>query len=189
MTESNNLPVKISSQELIVHARQEQGLIARGMEAVLHTNDPTLAEDFDAIYRQARDMYDHITELGDKSGFNAVWTQKDLDDLKEVLDTFNRLAENEYGKAYFPLSLLYSGGRSFPVHKENAQRYAKLALEWCIANQNLCDPEIWNDLGRLYWLGDVVETSHEQAFHWYQKAAECGLEQAQYNLAALYYNG
>ena len=189
MTDSNHLPVRISSSDVVAHAGQGHSLIARGMEAVLRTNDPVLAADHESIYRRARETHDHLIELGDKTGFNAVWTQKNLDDLQETLDAFHELADHEYGKAYFPLSLFYSGGRSFPAHAEKARYYAKLALEWCTAHQDMEDPETWNDLGRLYWLGEVIETDYAQAFYWYQKAAEKGLAQARYNLAALYQNG
>ena len=188
MIERKNLPAKLTPQEVVVHIEQ-RGLVARGMAAVMSSKDPSLAEDLDAFYRQARDAYNHITELGDKSGFGIVWTRSDLDDLKDALDAFKQLADKQYGKAYFPLSLLHNGGRSFPVHREHAQHYARLAFDWCIANQNKNDPEIWNDLGRLYWLGEVVRTDYEQALYWYQKAAEGELEQAQYNLGAMYYNG
>jgi len=189
MSEQKNIPAKAGAQDVVTHAGQAGSLVMRGMTALLSGKDPSLAEDYDEIYHRARSAYDYIIELGDKSGFGIAWTRSDLDHLDDAMEAFKKLADCQYGKSYLPLSLIYSGGRSFPVHRENAQRYAKLALEWCTANQHRDDPEVWNDLGRLHWLNEESGPDYAQALLWYQKAADRGNAQAQYNLGSLYYNG
>ena len=110
MTEQKIFPAKVATQEVMVHMEQRGSLVARGMAAVMSSKDPSLAEDLDAFYCQAREAYNHIIELGDKTGFGIAWTRSDLDDLKGALDAFKQLADKQYGKAYLPLSLLHNGG-------------------------------------------------------------------------------
>ena len=46
-----------------------------------------------------------------------------------------------------------------------------------------------NVLGRLYEKGEGAEKNLYEVFYWYQKAAENGDSNAQYNFALLYHRG
>jgi TPR repeat protein len=46
-----------------------------------------------------------------------------------------------------------------------------------------------SNLGIAYAFGKGVLKNDKQAVYWYQKAAEQGLAEAQYNLGAMYANG
>lgn len=101
--------------------------------------------------------------------------------LAEVLSTFQQLAAEGYGKAYFPLSALYSGWQSIEGDSEKAEHYRKLAFDWLHANQHLNDTEIWHDLGALYEGDDV-----ELAIHWFKKAADAGDASSMWGLVGAY---
>ncbi len=127
----------------------------RGLVAVQESKALALAKTDDALYRQARDAYNRITGYGNKHGVGNIWAADELAELKAAFETFRRLADRQYGKAYFPLSRFYTGYQSIPKNKELAKHYLALAFDWCYANQLLNDPEIWNDLGSLYLCGEA----------------------------------
>ena len=41
----------------------------------------------------------------------------------------------------------------------------------------------------MYYHGHGVDVNYKKAIEWYEKAAEQGDAQAQYNLGSMYYNG
>ncbi len=166
--------------ELAVKAHSTTGLV--------------LTKDSDALYREARDVYSRITGEGNILG---GWSIGELAELKKAFEVFCRLADEQYGKAYLPLSMIYYVYRYYQwckddshyEYEELAHRYAHLAFDWCSTNQHQNDPEIWNDLGTLYWEEETVETNYELAHYWYQKAAISGFTYAQYNLGLMYAEG
>ena len=150
MTDRKDLPAKITSQEVAVQTVQRGSLVMRGIMAIKESKALALTQGNDALYREARDAYNCITDYGNKHGVGDIWSTDELAELKTALDAFQRLADKQYGKAYFPLSRFYTGHQSIPEIKELAQRYLVESFDWCYANQLESDPEIWNDLGSLY---------------------------------------
>jgi uncharacterized protein len=82
------------------------------------------------------------------------------------------LSDEGYGKAYFPLSMIFKLGQGVVIDEQTAIQYAQLAFEWCFDNQLQDDPEIWSDLGMMYRGGEVVKTNYNLAFFWFKKAAK-----------------
>ena len=160
----------------------------RGLVAVQESKGLALTKDSDALYRQARDVYNHITNDGFRSGavYRAVGSPQQLIELRLAFEALQKLADSHYGKAYFPLAIIYRGGQSMPFDEERTRHYRKMACDWCIANRHQNDPEIWNDLGTHWPLGEAVKKNGK--LYWYQKAAESGLAQSQTNLGFMYSN-
>ncbi|MEI6268197.1 MAG: tetratricopeptide repeat protein [Methylococcaceae bacterium] len=125
---------------------------------------------FNAQYRQARNIYNRLTNDGNEARFNEELSLKQdtqmnlfevdyLDQepllvirqqLVDVFSVFQYLANQSYGKAYVPLAQMYRGGQGIEKNLDKAGYYSVLAYEWCFANQALNDPEIWTDLAWLY---------------------------------------
>lgn len=147
MTERENLPAKLAAQGLAATTEKRGSLVGRGLAAVLSNTQLALTEDNDALYRQAREVYNRLTDDGLGSWFGYSEREQPLTD---AMNTFLQLASEGYGKAYFPLSTLYGGEQSAKGDIVQAERFHKLALDWLHANEHLNDPEIWHDLGVLY---------------------------------------
>lgn len=156
MTEQ--LPVLAKPHHLAVTVIRSNSLIARGLGLIQSGVYALDIADRDAFYRKARDGYNRITVDGSSSGWGDIWTPDELVELRSACETFQRLADAGYGKAYFPLFIFYDGGQGIPEDKERTQHYAKMAFDWCFDNQLQNDPEIWNDFGTLYRLGKGTET-------------------------------
>ena len=109
-----------------------------------------------------------------------------IQQLADVFAMLQQLADMGYGKAFFPLASIYQGGQGISHNIEKADYYSRLAFDWCSANQALNDPEIWRDLGSMYYHGHGVEQDDEQAVFWFRKAAEQGNADAQYYLGWIY---
>ncbi len=136
-------------------------------------------------YCQARLIYDQ------RIGY---WNEKD----DEAFNIFTQLADEGYGKAYYPLSQLYISklyikeGEYQALHSEHqvlhvehqVLHFQQLAFAWCYANKNNHDPELCGDLGDMHLYEDV-----EQAAFWLHKAAEHGCAAAQHNLSHSYQFG
>ncbi len=201
MADRKILPAVIN-QKVAVQTEQRGSLVMRGLVAVQVNKGLALTKDNDALYREARDVYNRIAgegiDLGD-------WSTGELAELKKAFEAFYRLADEQYGKAYLPLSMIYYVYRyyqwrnddSHHEYEELAHHYVHLAFEWCANNQYQNDPEIWNDLGTLYrnelgtlyWNEETIETNYEMAHYWFQKAAMQGFTYAQYNLGLMYGQG
>ena len=63
MTDREKLPAVIN-QKVSVHTGQNGSLVMRGLVAVQESKALTLTKDNDALYRQARDVYNRITNYG-----------------------------------------------------------------------------------------------------------------------------
>lgn len=184
MDETENLPSKLAAQSLASAAGKPSNLVARGMFAVLANKQQVLTKRNDARYRQAREVYDRLTDDG------YSWRDGHLKSdasLIEALETLLQLADEGYGKAYFPLSTLctlqnlYLGEASIKDKLVKAERFHKPAFDWLHANQHLNDPEIWHDLGALY-----VGNDADHAIHWFQKAADVGDVRSMWGLVGAY---
>lgn len=191
MDEIENLPVKFVAHNIATTADKRSSLVGRGLAA--------LRKDNDELYRQAREIYNRLTDDG--LGMWSGYKERKLP-LAEVFDLFQQLAAVSYGKAYFPLSALYSGWQSIEGDSAKAERYRKLAFDWLHANQHLNDPEIWHDLGALYVqhhhydpeifddLGvPYAGENNELAVHWFQKAADAGHASSMWMLSGAYETG
>ncbi len=114
------------------------------------------------------------------------WNEIDKPALFEAFKIFKQLADEHYGKSYYPLSVLYDAERDAEEGKERTRYFEQLAFTWCYANQSNHDAELWGDLGDMYLHGCGVEENHEQSAFWYHKAAEHGYAEAQHNLSHSY---
>lgn len=173
-------------RNIAVSVQPRGSLAERGLLAIQIGTKLAQTKDNDALYRQARAVYDLITDNGGVSWFGERLGRKwiPISALTEAFTTFQRLAADGYGKAYYPLSTLYGGEQSLKGDKNLARHFSKLALDWCLANSSKGDPEIWNDLGICY-----LHEDNEQAVHWFRKAAEQGHAWGLLNLAMMYDEG
>lgn len=193
MDENENLPANLAEQRLAATTEKRGSLVARGMAAVLTHNQQTLAKANDTLYREARTIFDEWSgeEVGvrKRTWRDWIWNGAENPDLFESFEMFKLLANNNYGKSYYPLSLLYSLCSNAESGQNRYQNFAQLAMEWCLANQANRDIELWCDLGDMYRQGHSIETDFAQAAYWYHKAAEQGFVRAQYNLGVMYSQG
>lgn len=177
MTERENLPAKMVAQELTAPTEKRGSLVARGMTAVLANHRRDLAKDNGALYRQAREAYNRLTN----DGLDSWYEHREQE--ASLTDVFLRLANEGYGKAFFPLSVLYRGAPFVGISDhQQADRFEQLAFDWLHANELQNDPEIWHDLGALC-MGVHVE---ETAIHWFQKAADAGDISSMWELTGIF---
>ncbi len=182
MTDREKLPANTVNRSVTVSVAQRGSLVARGLAAIQTGTKLALMKDRDTLYRQAREVYDLITDCGGTSWVGErgrKWVP--ISALTEAFITFQRLAAEGYGKAYYPLSTLYGGEQSVKEDEELARHFRKMARDWCLANSSKGDPEIWNDLGICYLYED-----NDQAVYWFRKAAEQGHAWGLLNLAMMY---
>lgn len=177
MNERKNLPGKILAQDVVVTPTQRGSLVGRGLTA--------LRKDNDELYRQARLVFDQQ---------GMTWHEPYLKGsyFPAIAPTFNvlkQLAKEGFGKAYYPLAILYLGKRGIEKNLELARNFKELAFKWCSANQASRDPEIWLDLGNIYANFSGKKENDVQAVEWYQLAAEQGNILAQSELGYMYYRG
>jgi len=166
MTVPENLPAAISSQGLAILSKQPGSLVLRGLAA--------LKKDNDTLYRQARAVF----EINRKNLRNL----REHTALFAAFNILQKLAEANYGMAYYPLSIL-------DRREHHISPYAQMAFDWCFENQKIHDAELWWDLGEMYREGDGVERSWEKAAYWVRKAAEQGNTNAQFRLGDFYKHG
>lgn len=171
MDERENLPAVITAQAVAMLTGQRGSLVGRGLAA--------LRKDNDALYRQARAVFDRGDGVRN-------WNAAKNPAISAAFKIFQQLANENYGKAFYPLSILYGGNRDNEEGKNRARHFAQLAFDWCFANQANQDAELWCDLGQMYELGCGVEKNDERAVHWFRKAAEQGNADGQSWLGLMY---
>lgn len=120
----------------------------------------------DELYRQARNIFDRLDSI-------PVWDESNQV-ISSTFNIFQQLADDYYGKAFYPLSKLYCNRQDVVESGDKTNCLAQLAFEWCFFNQSIQDAEIWCDLGRMYDEGYGAEQDDEQAAYWLHKAAEQG---------------
>lgn len=145
------------------------------MTADTSRKNPTLL-DCESIYRCARSA---IVQKVD------YWKMTDDSPWMPIFKDCRKLAEIGYGKSYYLLHLLY-GSQLYRIESSALSRhFENLSFEWCMANKDIQDAEVWNDLGEIYQ-GLEVEDNFYHAAYWFAKAAEHGDPVAQYNMAECY---
>ncbi|MFA6163354.1 MAG: hypothetical protein WC685_08000 [Methylobacter sp.] len=193
MTEQ--LPVISTFHNVTTIEKKFTSLIGRGLSAIQRKETGLVRPELDVRYRQARDIYNSILDcfadefdLGEID-LAQIGLFEILQQLTDVFTVFQQLANASYGKAYFPLANMYWGEQGISRNIDKADYYSCMAFDWCNTNQELNDPEIWVDLGWMYFDGRGVEQSYEQAVFWYRKAAEQGNTNAQFKLGNAYLDG
>jgi TPR repeat protein len=167
--------VVVNFGDLVPSTVQRSGLVAQDLATVPHSKHPTLPRDNDVLYYQARAEFDRR----DKYKYRSECKNRALiPDFK----IFQQLANENYGKAYYPLSVLYSNRGDIEEGQVFEQHYEQLALDWCSANQANQDVELWCDLGEMYRRGP----NDDQAGYWFRKAAGQGYIRAQLNMGNYY---
>jgi hypothetical protein len=157
------LPVVDTSHNLATTGKKSATLLGRGLAAI--QNQKLVFAENDKPYRQSRDIYNRITDYGIARRFNSEAVPKQsaqvdlfesyplqpfLNTLKQLADVFmvfQQLADQGYGKAYFPLACMYQGGQGISPNAKKTTYYSRLAFLWNFANRVSDDPEIWADLG------------------------------------------
>lgn len=177
MDERENLPAKLAAQGLVTTGKRV-GLVGRGLATILANNQQVMINSDDAIYRQAREVYNRLTydELDS-------WYQYQ-DQVIPLIDVFRQLADKEYVKAYFPLSVLYRNAPCVGIRGDHQQadRIEQLAFDWLRENKVQNDPEICHDLGALF----LTIHLEDAAIEWFQKAADAGDSSSMWALVSVY---
>lgn len=181
MTERKNIPAVITAQAVAVLSEQRGSLVARGLAAVQESKKHELIRNSqDALYRQARTEFEFY-----RGRYVDIWRENKDPALFSAFKIFQQLANESYGKAYYPLSILYGDKREIEEGKNRAQYFAQLAFDWCFANQTNQDHELWCDLAAMYRNGFGIEQNAEQAVYWFRKAAAQGSASAQGSLGEM----
>ena len=150
---------------------------------ILHSEISALTDSKDALFRHAKSAVGRVFYI-------SSWCEEDHPAIFSAFKIFQQLANDNYGKAYHPLSCLYRKSQDEKdEHQYQAQHIGQLAFEWSIANQSNQDVEVWCDLGEMYICGYVVERDANQAAAWWRKAAEQGFVDAQWSLGVTYLDG
>jgi hypothetical protein len=206
MNMSDKLPIIRGSRGINVSLNISTSLIGRGLSSILNKEIRIALTEKDARYRKARVIYNRITRYGDEQRFDADRCREQneqvdlfnvnslqpfydmLKQLQGIFTVFQQLADEDYGKAYFPLAMMYRGGQGIKQNREKENHFSSMSFDWCFANQALNDPEIWTDLGALLStdLGGMYDYKNEEkAIFWYRKAAEQGDADAQFRISQL----
>ncbi len=132
-------------------------------------------------YRKLRIIFDRETLLGSWKADNPA--------ISATLKAFQQLAEDQFERAYYPLSVLILARDHGHEDATQARRLAELAFEHTFARRDQDDPTLWCDLGDMYRDGHGVAPDRQQAEHWHRKAAERGYARAQWSLGLELYDG
>ncbi|WP_411727530.1 tetratricopeptide repeat protein [Methyloglobulus sp.] len=197
---ADQLPQITGSRAVNATATPTASLIGRGLSAIQNKGIGIAQTELDARYRKARDVYDRITDYSWEYRFKCEDMPKRdkqfdvfednplqpyfdlLQQLADVFKVFQELADQGYGRAYFPLARMYWGGLGINRDTEKKEYYSRSSFSFCLANQTLNELEIWSDLGWMYDNGHGIQQDYQQAVFWYRKAAEQGYAIAQYVL-------
>lgn len=201
---ADQLPIIGGSRAINSGTKASTSLIGRGLSAIQNKETGLAKSDLDARYRQARDIYNRITDYGEQNRFNVELLPKQgellkdprllqlqplynlIKQLADVFTVFQQLADAGYGNAYFPLAIMYRGGQGISQNIDKADYYGRKAFDWCFANQALNDPEIWTDLGWMYHHEYGVAPNNEETESFFYNAFELSHANAPYNLRKWY---
>lgn len=170
--------------------KTKRRLVSRGLNEMLElisqpTKQVLQTSNNDVVYRQARDIYNDLTN----DGF-GIWTGHEdrKKPLTDALLIFQQLANQGYGKAFYPLSTLYCGEQSIPANLTLADHYSKLAFDYLCNNQLLDDVEIWSDLGKLYFMREREKEKPDWTlpYYWFEKAANLGAVNCMWHLVGFF---
>ncbi|WGZ92870.1 MAG: SEL1-like repeat protein [Candidatus Thiothrix putei] len=122
-------------------------------------------------------------------------------DYAQALKWYSKAAAQGEGRAHLALGWMYFQGKGVTKdHAQALQYYANAAAHGCIVQCELNllgtiqqaeagDVTVQYSLGLLYYQGKFTERNHDQALHWFQKAAEQGHADAQFKVGEMHYQG
>ena len=196
-----NKLIIVSNRNIVTKNNPTASLLGRGLSNLKSKANLIGVTDLEVTYRKARDAYNGITKYGE-DGQCQVKSVLDItaklnnsepffiktQQLVDVSFVFQELADNHFGKAYFPLAIMYLRGQGISQNLEKSDFYFKRAFEWCFTYKELIDPEIWSDLGEMYSSNNyfLLEQDDEKSVLWHRKAAEYGYKWSQYKLGIMY---
>jgi len=204
---ADQLPIIIQTRAVNFGVTTSTSLIGRGLSAIQRKETGFAQPEMDKQYKQATDIYNCITNYSYERRFNCEDMPKrgkqldmfdhnplqpyfdKLQQLANVFTVFQQLADQGYGKAYFPLARMYEGGQGISQNLGKADYYCHLAYDWYLANQALNEPEIWRNLAWSFRHGSHWDIHLFQALCLYLIAAEQGDAAAQFELSVMYNNG
>jgi TPR repeat protein len=170
----------VSNRNIATKNSPTASLLGRGLNNLKSKVDVIAATDLEVTYREARDAYNHITALGYRNNIEFI------EQLAGISLIFHELADKDFGKAYYPLAIMYYYGEGISQNAEESDFYYKRAYEWCFAHKELIDSEIWSDLGSMHFYENHLELDQKQGIFWQQKAADQGYKYSQYSLGESY---
>jgi TPR repeat protein len=176
---TNKLTI-VSNRNIVTKNSPTASLLGRGLNNLRSKVNVIAATDLEVTYRQARDAYNHITDLRYRNNIEFI------EQLVGISIIFHELADKNFGKVYYPLAIMYGCGQGVSQNEEKSHFYYKKAYEWCFAHKELIDCEIWSDLGSMHFYGTPLELEENQGIFWQQKAADQGFKYAQYELGESY---
>lgn len=158
MDERENLPAILAAQGLAATTEKRGSLVARGLVAIQESKKSELVRNSQGErYRQARTKFNRRSWRRNPVEFENPTL------LLSRFKIFQKLVDENFGKAYFPLSRLYhevgqcyfwrAGGQENKESEEShnhARHLSQMAFDWCFANKANHDAELWCDLGEMY---------------------------------------
>lgn len=200
----DNLPAVAAGAAL--SSEHHANLVTRGLVAIKSSKEWMLPRDEDELYRRARAVFNRVCR-GEDCGLIMYWSGSANPDLLSAFKTFHYLASKQYGKAYYPLSILCGGqdleqlrqdwidrrygkyrywsAEARELHETRSRHFACLAFESVLSNCEQDDPELWCDLGDMYLYGHGTVKDEAEAERWFRKAADRGCAKAQFMLGLL----
>lgn len=209
MSERENLPTQIASQDVVVTTTKRGSLVARGLQAVENTKQKTLTknnevntaeeqyrlglkydsgdgvpqDDEEAVkWYQLAAAQGHARAQSNLGTFFCSLGDGAYKDDKEAITWFRKAAEQGDSDGQFFLGLMYRDGTGVPQNDEEAVKWYLLAAD----QGNLAAQ---NSLGNMYYLGHGISKNYEMAVKWYRLAAEQGHADSQYDIGVMYRDG
>ena len=96
MTDRENLPAVIN-QQVVVHSGQRGSLVMRGLVAIQESKGLAQTKDNDALYREARTIFNEWSDKGNHLR-KGSWNEIKDPDLFVVFKKFQQLANKNCGK-------------------------------------------------------------------------------------------
>jgi uncharacterized protein len=165
------------------------------MNTIKSNANVTDSTDLETTYRQARDVYNQITDYGNSTRFKPelippnIECLNELDQqlqpfykliyqLRDLFIIFQKLADLHFSKAYFPLAIMYLGVQGITSNRKKSDFYFTQFFIWCFEHREILPVEILTELGYMYLNAKGVEQNYVEAVTCYRKAAEQDDQQA-----------
>ena len=174
---------------------------------ILETNQNiTDSTNLEVTYRQARNTYNKITDYGNSARFKPELIPPNNDylneleqqlqpfyelmyQLRDLFIIFQKLADQHFSKAYFPLAIMYLGGQGITSNRKKSDFYFTQFFIWCFEHREMLPVEVLTELGYMYLNAKGVEQNYVQAVTCYRRAAEQDYPLAQYALGNRFSSG
>ncbi len=131
---TNQMPVISTSRNVAITDKKSSSLISRGLSAILNKETGLTLSEQDARYRQARDIYNRITDYGMEDCFDNEMEKMSngneqfdlledkqlhpfftaLRQLVNILATFQKLADQVMVKFIHHLQVCIGEGKEYP---------------------------------------------------------------------------